>query len=33
MQDKWKNHLEESFSFQTGDLEEGEVFFFPETST
>ena len=22
------NHLEESFSFQTGDLEEGEVFFF-----
>ena len=27
MQDRWKNHLEESFSFQTGDLEEGEVFF------
>ena len=28
MKDKWKNHLEESFSFQTGDLEEWEVFFF-----
>ena len=30
MQDKWMNHLEESFSFQIGDLEEREVFFFWE---
>ena len=28
MQDKWMNHSEESFSFQIGDLEEEEVFFF-----
>ena len=28
MQEKWISYLEESFSFQIGDLEEGEVFFF-----
>ena len=28
MQEKWISYLEESFSFQIGVLEEGEVFFF-----
>ena len=28
MQDKWMNHLKESFSFQTRDLKGEEVFFF-----
>ena len=28
MQDKWMNHLKKYFSFQTGDLEGEEAFFF-----